>query len=252
MLGTDGEPAPVSVPGEIFVGGAGVARGYLNRPELTAERFVPDPFSSEPGARMYRSGDLARWLADGDIEYLGRIDQQVKIRGHRIELGEIEAALAQHPAVREAIVLAREHSVDDKRLVAYVVLDLLGHEGDSQAQNITEWQAVFDETYAREVFPEVATFNIVGWNSSYTGRPLTGDEMREWVDSTVERILAAVAVARPGDRLWKRPAALPHRPQVHPLRGNGFLATSARLRAGKPARAGARLVGHRTASSRRG
>ncbi|HEV2843686.1 MAG TPA: amino acid adenylation domain-containing protein, partial [Thermoanaerobaculia bacterium] len=106
---------PVGVPGEIFVGGAGLALGYLNRPELTAERFVPNPFG-EPGSRLYRSGDLARRLSGGDLEYLGRIDHQVKIRGFRIELGEIEAALARHPAVREAVALVRED-----RLVAWVV-----------------------------------------------------------------------------------------------------------------------------------
>jgi amino acid adenylation domain-containing protein len=114
------EPAPLLVPGEIFVGGAGLARGYLNRPEVTAERFVPDPFSGQPGARLYRSGDLARRLPDGDLAYLGRIDQQVKIRGFRIELGEIEAALASHPEVGEAVVLALPDAAGGSRLVAYV------------------------------------------------------------------------------------------------------------------------------------
>ena len=115
---------PIGAPGEIYVGGAGLAQGYLGRPELTAGRFVPDPFASEPGARLYCSGDQARRLPNGDLEYLGRIDSQVKIRGFRIELGEIETALASQAGVREAVVLAREDGRNgERRLVAYVVGD---------------------------------------------------------------------------------------------------------------------------------
>jgi amino acid adenylation domain-containing protein/non-ribosomal peptide synthase protein (TIGR01720 family) len=119
VLDAKGQPAPVGIAGELYIGGAGVGRGYLNRPDLTAERFLPDPFSGAPGARMYRTGDEARYRADGVIEYLGRLDQQVKLRGFRIELGEIEAVLSQHPNVREAVVVVRGEA-EEKRLFAYV------------------------------------------------------------------------------------------------------------------------------------
>ena len=131
ILNLDMQPVPIGVPGELHIGGDGLARGYLNRPELTAERFVANPFSSEPGARLYRTGDLARYLPDGNIEFLGRIDNQVKIRGYRIELGEIECVLSQHPAVRVVLVVAQgditqgeygsENPKSDKRLIAYFI-----------------------------------------------------------------------------------------------------------------------------------
>ncbi len=114
-------PVPVGVRGELFVGGIGVARGYLNRPDLTAERFIPDPFSSLPGARMYKTGDVARYLPDGNIEFLGRKDYQIKLRGYRIELGEIETAIGKYRNIKDSVVIAREDKPGDKKLVAYIV-----------------------------------------------------------------------------------------------------------------------------------
>ncbi|KYC36596.1 non-ribosomal peptide synthetase [Scytonema hofmannii PCC 7110] len=121
ILDRHGQIVPVGVPGELHIGGDGLARGYVNRPELTAEKFIPNPFSNKSAARLYKTGDLARYLPNGEIEYISRIDHQVKIRGFRIELGEIEARLTQHPTVREAVVVVREDVLGDKRLVAYVV-----------------------------------------------------------------------------------------------------------------------------------
>ena len=190
------QPVPIGVPGELHIGGAGLARGYLNRPDLTQEKFIPNPWSDEPHSRLYKTGDLARYLPNGTIEYLGRIDNQVKIRGFRIELGEIEAVLSQHPLVQESIVLAREDSPGNKRLVAYLVAGLknqvLPHQvAQWQSEYVSDWQTLYEQAYSQvQISIDDPTFNISGWNSSYTRQPIPALEMRVWVESTVSRILS--------------------------------------------------------------
>ncbi|MCF3582473.1 non-ribosomal peptide synthase/polyketide synthase [Planktothrix agardhii 1811] len=209
------QAVPIGVPGELHIGGAGLARGYLNRPELTAEKFISNPFVSldppltpldkggEQPSKLYKTGDLARYLPDGQIEYLGRIDNQVKVRGFRIELGEIEAVLGQHPLVQEAIVIARaDHASDhdhDKlntNLVGYLVPALKGEVlpeqlAQWQSEYVSDWQTIYEDSYRQsQSTTDDPTFNISGWNSSYTGQAMTATEMREWVENTVSRILA--------------------------------------------------------------
>lgn len=189
------EPCPTWVPGQLYIGGIGVALGYWRDPAKTAASFISHP---RTGERLYSTGDLGRLLPDGNIEFLGRNDFQVKVRGYRIELGEIEAALRQHPAVQETIVVVREDEPNDKRLVAYVVPQTAMQDQDAQegveagltTAQISQWQSVYNETYM-QALEHAATDSALlfnGWNSAYTGLPMPHEEMQEWVEQTVERI----------------------------------------------------------------
>jgi amino acid adenylation domain-containing protein len=201
LLDSSGKPIPTGVAGQIHIGGAGLARGYWNRPDLTEPVFVQRVLIDEP-IRLYATGDRARYHDDGTIEYLGRLDDQVKLRGYRIELGEVETVLRDHPGVRDAVAVIREDSPETSRLVAYVSPNVPdsgvtmesmmrgGPPSDTASRDrVSQWQAVWNQTYAQPAGPDPA-FDIAGWNSSYTGEPMPAEDMREWVDTTAQRILS--------------------------------------------------------------
>ncbi len=198
ILDSYGNIVPEGVTGEIYIGGVQVARGYHKKEELTKERFVDNPFSKQ--GKLYKTGDLGRRLKDGSVEYKGRIDFQVKIRGVRIELGEIEAALDKNILIKESVVIAQSNSNDqqDKQLIAYAVPDivhlqkwLLSHNKKNESiQQTDEWEEVFNNTYEVSNTPlGKEDFNIIGWNSSYSGEEMAESEMKVWVNTTVNRIL---------------------------------------------------------------
>ncbi|MUG92983.1 amino acid adenylation domain-containing protein [Scytonema sp. UIC 10036] len=190
------KPVPIGVPGELYTSGDGLCRGYLNRPETTAEKFIPNPYSDQPGVRLYKTGDKARYLADGFIEFLGRIDNQIKLRGYRIELGEIEFLLNQHPLVQQTVAIVREDSPGVERIVAYCTPDLSGtintnpESTQLPTEHLSQWQTLYDQTYAQPNQQSDATFNIIGWNSSYTNQPIPPEQMRQWLNGRVNHIRA--------------------------------------------------------------
>ncbi|MEG5038044.1 MULTISPECIES: amino acid adenylation domain-containing protein [unclassified Microcoleus] len=191
------QPVPMGVVGELYIGGNGLARGYLNRPDLTAERFIVNPFKPNSEERIYKTGDLVRYGGDRNLEFLGRIDEQVKIRGFRIELGEIETLLTQHPAVQQTVVTTSEDGQRDKRLVAYIALNpeySVAREKSQimqlQDEQVLQWQMLYNETYNQPVVESDPTFNIVGWNSSYTNQPIPAEQMRDWANNQAAQILA--------------------------------------------------------------
>ncbi|MEH1866378.1 MAG: amino acid adenylation domain-containing protein [Nostoc sp.] len=229
VLDSQLQPVGIGVPGELYIGGDGLAKEYLNRKDLTKEKFIPNPFNEAGGStsaslgdqrqkagvyktgdRLYKTGDKVRYLSDGNIEFLGRIDYQVKIRGFRIELGEIETVLSQHPLVQESVVVVREdtpgdtctehsRSVSDrrsrsKRLVAYLVPALHSQTlpqqvAQWQSEYVNDWLTLYEQLYNQASADDV-TFNIAGWNSSYTKQPIPEWEMQEWVENTTSRIQA--------------------------------------------------------------
>lgn len=200
VLDEELKPALIGSPGELYVGGGGVAIGYLNRRELTAERFIENRFAQEDdkacgcNLRLYKTGDLVRWLPDKNLEYLGRTDHQVKIRGFRIELGEIESVLTKHHSISQCVVMPRKEE-NIQQLIAYYLLKKECSDGNKHVERndleaISSWEDLYDGVYSENSGNgDVNTYDFSGWNSTYTREPIAEDEMREWTEKTTERII---------------------------------------------------------------
>lgn len=187
LLDENLKPVPLGIAGEVYISGAALARGYLNQPAATADRFLPDPYSTQPGARMYRTGDRGRRLSDGAVLFLGRIDDLVKVRGFRVELGEIEENIRRVEGVNDCAVVVEDSESELARLVGFVVPSW--DQSTAMAiehEQLSQWEELYHDIYAAAVADDSAAF--VGWNSSYTGLPIDRGEMSEWRASTVDRI----------------------------------------------------------------
>ncbi|HET9279981.1 MAG TPA: amino acid adenylation domain-containing protein, partial [Flavitalea sp.] len=193
ILDDDHQLVPVGVIGEICIGGLGVARGYLNRADQSAEKFIPNPFGNDQTERLYKTGDLARWMPDGNIEYLGRKDDQVKIRGYRIELGEVESTLNELAAVNMSCVVAKREG-EDHKLISYYVPQIgavKSKERELYLNRVASWKELYEAEYGQteedaNVDPE---FNIVGWNDSFSGGSIPAEQMKEWLHDIVRLIM---------------------------------------------------------------
>ena len=183
-------PVPIGVYGQLYVGGVGVGRGYLGDPVRTSEVFIPDPFSREAGSRLYKTGDLAKYLPDGNLDFLGRIDHQVKIRGFRIELGEIEAVLQKHPGVHECLITTQEDESKNKHLVAYIVPNSKNvNSNENNNEQIAAWRETFNSNYNENATSDDFRLNTSTWNNSYDNQPFSDDEMEEWASSIANQII---------------------------------------------------------------
>ncbi len=196
ILDKNQSPVPVGVEGEIYIGGASLARGYLNHPELTEEKFIPNPFAAKDGySRLYKTGDIGKWNPDGNIEYIRRADDQVKVRGFRIELGEIETEMNKLEQVRSSCVVVKKDESSSSRLVGYYIPNrkiVKNKERELYARLVANWKELYEEEYSKtETADDIDTeFNIIGWNDSFSGDAIPSEQMREWLNDIAEVILS--------------------------------------------------------------